>query len=267
MTAPPSLAERLRRAYARFLDGEPSALVDLLADDVVYRLPGRHLGGGTLRGKAALLERLAAAARWCPTPPAGVLLDVAGAGALVVSVEHLTAERPGGRLSQHAAVVWRFAADGRCVEIATWFEDQAAVDRFWEPFVPADDAARALHECFTAYARAFDAHDVDAIARYYRLPCVFARAGSIAVVESAEALHASLGELVAAHERAGFGRARVGALSVLDRTADGAIVTVEWTVETVTGAPLWRFAVTYDVVRSGDAWHILAATTHATGAT
>ena len=67
--------------------------------------------------------------------------------------------------------------------------------------------------------------------------------------------------------RAGYGRARVGALSVLDRTADGAIVTVEWTVETVTGAPLWRFAVTYDVVRSGDAWYILAATTHATGAT
>ncbi|HLY37469.1 MAG TPA: nuclear transport factor 2 family protein [Candidatus Binatia bacterium] len=135
MTTRP-LAKRLRDAYERFLEGNPEALVAMLADDVVYELSGRHLGGGVLRGKTVVLERIAAAAQWCEPPPKIVVVEVVSAGALVVSLERFVAECRGARVDQHAAVVWRFAPDGRCVEMSTCFEDQEAVDRFWEPFTP-----------------------------------------------------------------------------------------------------------------------------------
>src|SRR2546426_2982072 len=59
----------LRDAYARFAAGDPSGMAAFLAEDVVYHLPGAHLGGGRVDGRAALFGRLAAAARWCDAPP------------------------------------------------------------------------------------------------------------------------------------------------------------------------------------------------------
>jgi ketosteroid isomerase-like protein len=171
---------RQRNAYERFLGGDPAPLLAMLADDVVYHLPGRHLGGGVLRGKSALLERLAAAAAWCSAPPRSALVEIVGADPLVVSLERFTAERSGARIDQLAAVVWRFAGDGRCVEIWTHFDDLAAVDRFWESFAPDDE----LHAYFTAYAAAFDAGDVDGIARFYEVPCLFMRPGSAVPIDS-----------------------------------------------------------------------------------
>lgn len=122
--------EALEAAYRRFLDGSAQDLLALLSDDVVYHLPGLHLGGGTLDGRQEMFERMVSAARSCSAPPRVELLSVASAGNLVVTVERFQAETDGGSLDQHAGVVWRFAA-GRCVEIWSHFEDQPACDAFW----------------------------------------------------------------------------------------------------------------------------------------
>lgn len=121
-------------AYTRFLAGETASLIGLLADDVVYHLPGGHLGGGTLRGRDAMLRRLADAGGWCEQIEVDVLA-VAAAGVFVVTIERMRARREAHVLDQDVSVVWRFV-ESRCVEIRSTFADQAACDEFWHGFQP-----------------------------------------------------------------------------------------------------------------------------------
>jgi ketosteroid isomerase-like protein/catechol 2,3-dioxygenase-like lactoylglutathione lyase family enzyme len=129
--APADLSARVRRAYEAFAAGDPGPMRDLLAPDVVYHLPGRHLGGGTLRGRDEVLARTLGAAGECEAPPRIELIEVAGAGAFVTSVERFAARRRGRALDQQVSVVWRFAGE-RCVELWSHFADQAACDAFWD---------------------------------------------------------------------------------------------------------------------------------------
>jgi ketosteroid isomerase-like protein len=128
--APPDLASRLRGLYESFACGDPRAMMEFLADDVIYHLPGRHLGGGTLHGRAELLERVATAARECDRPPSIHLISAVASGEFVVSVERFAARRRGRALDQEVCVVWRIVQE-RCVEIWSHFSDQDACDRFW----------------------------------------------------------------------------------------------------------------------------------------
>ena len=121
---------RLRDAYVRFLRGEPAPLVDLLAPDAVYPLPGRHMGGGQLEGREAILRRAAAALRACEAPPSVAVLGACGDPSVVLTEEQYSARRGGRRLEQRLCVVWRFEQD-RCVELWAHFENQGACDAFW----------------------------------------------------------------------------------------------------------------------------------------
>jgi HAD superfamily hydrolase (TIGR01509 family) len=126
----PAPLTRLRAAYTSFATGDPGALVAIIADDASYHLPGRHLGGGTLRGRSQIVDRLADYARRCDDPPAIRLHGFAGAPDHLLSLERFTARRDGKTLDQDVAVVWRMEGD-RCVEIWSRFADQTACDSFW----------------------------------------------------------------------------------------------------------------------------------------
>ncbi|HXJ33011.1 MAG TPA: HAD-IA family hydrolase [Candidatus Eisenbacteria bacterium] len=128
---PPEAVVRLRDAYQAFAAGDRRSLGDLLSDDVVYHLPGRHLGGGTLRGRSEVFERTARAALSCDGPPAVRLRNVVGSGEHVLSIERFAARRRGRSVDQEVCVVWRMAGE-RCVEIWSAFSDQASCDRFWQ---------------------------------------------------------------------------------------------------------------------------------------
>lgn len=129
-SALPDFADRLRRAYEGLTSGDPRPMADCLADDVIYHLPGKHLGGGTLRGRVEVLERLAERALDCDTPPRINLVSVVASGQFVVSFERFTARRRGRSLDQEVCVVWR-VAQGQCVEIWSHFSDQNGCDLFW----------------------------------------------------------------------------------------------------------------------------------------
>jgi HAD superfamily hydrolase (TIGR01509 family) len=122
----------LREAYQSFAAGDGQLLAEFLAEDVTYHLPGGHLGGGTLRGRAEVLQRTAAAAQSCDAPPVIRLDSVVGSGEWLLSIERFVARRGGRTLDQDVCVVWRIV-DTQCVEIWSRFSDQASCDRFWSP--------------------------------------------------------------------------------------------------------------------------------------
>jgi len=124
------LANRLRRIYESFAAGDPRPMAEFLADDVVYHLPGKHLGGGTLRGRVEVLERAAKGALDCDSPPGIDVLSVIASDGFAVSIERFRACRRGCLLDQEVCVVWRIA-EGRCIEIWSHFSDQESCDLFW----------------------------------------------------------------------------------------------------------------------------------------
>jgi len=123
------------RAYRRFLNGDVGDLLALLCDDVVYHLPGRHLGGGDLVGGRALTSRVVRAAEFCDLIEVDVLRIVA-TKPFLVSFERLRAARRGARLDQHVTALWRTHHEGCIAEIWAVTEDQLACDAFWDAFVP-----------------------------------------------------------------------------------------------------------------------------------
>src|SRR5262245_36662527 len=120
-----ALLDRFRTAYSRFAAGDPRLMSEFLGADVVYHLPGRHLGGGTIMGRAAVFERAAAAAASCDAPPLITLLQVTGCESFIASVERLVARRRGRTLDQEVCVVWRMVGT-QCVEVWSHFTDQDA---------------------------------------------------------------------------------------------------------------------------------------------
>jgi beta-phosphoglucomutase-like phosphatase (HAD superfamily)/ketosteroid isomerase-like protein len=126
----PSAAAGVHVAYEAFGSGDGQPLAELLADEVVYHLPGEHLGGGTLRGRADVFRRIADAASVLDAPPTISLQNVVGFGEWALSIERFTARRGGHVLDQEVCVVWRIV-DARCVEMWARFSDQASCDRFW----------------------------------------------------------------------------------------------------------------------------------------
>lgn len=124
------LPTRLRGIYERFAAGDPRPMAEFLADDVIYHLPGKHLGGGTLHGRVAVLECAAKAALDCEPPPS---ISVIASAEFAVSLERFTARRRGRTLDQEVSVVWRITRDrGQCVEIWSHFANQGACDLFWQ---------------------------------------------------------------------------------------------------------------------------------------
>ncbi len=123
-------AIRIRDVYAKWLTGVVSPMVSFLSDDVVYHLPGRHLGGGETRGIDELMGRGRAYGRTMERTWPSEILDVIANDVFAITFERYRAQRNGIMLDQVVCGVWCLAG-GRCVEVWSHFEDQAMVDRFW----------------------------------------------------------------------------------------------------------------------------------------
>jgi ketosteroid isomerase-like protein len=56
VTAQQASIERTRKGYAAFDSGDVQAVIDLLADDIVWHIDGKSKYAGTYQGKQAVLE-------------------------------------------------------------------------------------------------------------------------------------------------------------------------------------------------------------------
>jgi ketosteroid isomerase-like protein len=123
-------ASVLRRAYEAFARGDFAALSELLADDVVWHVPGSSPVSGSHHGREALLGYFGRLMELSGGTFKAESHDILASDRHVVSLEHLTAEREGKLLDVELALVVR-VGDGRIVEARDYFSDQNAWDEFW----------------------------------------------------------------------------------------------------------------------------------------
>ena len=121
-------ATAYRRAADAFRVGDLRAIEDLVVQDVVWHVPGRHRWAGDIRGRDALLAWLRALA------PIGFWLrehDVFGNDDHVCALSYMGARREGVDVETRVVSIFHFRS-GRQVE--RWFfpEDAAAWDRIFD---------------------------------------------------------------------------------------------------------------------------------------
>ena len=120
----------VRALYGAVASGDVRAIADLLADDVVFHVPGRSPNAGDHRGRHGVLAFLARAAHVTGGTLALELRDVAAGREHVLALARYTASRDGKQLDNRLCHVLRLEG-GRIAE--SWFftGDQDAVDAFW----------------------------------------------------------------------------------------------------------------------------------------
>jgi uncharacterized protein len=116
-----------RRTADAFRSGDMAALSDLVADDVVWHVPGTHAMAGKVEGRAALLEflgRTRAKGFWLTED------DVWGNDRHVCALSVMGARRAGVDVQTRVVSVFEYR-DGRQIE--RWFypDDLAVWDRIY----------------------------------------------------------------------------------------------------------------------------------------
>ena len=123
-------AVRVRNAYSKWFDGVISPMATLLADDVVYHLPGNYLGGGDIRGFEELLARGRQYAPSFDGPSRTEIIDVVANDHFAFTTERHIASRNGHKLDGIVCGVWRFDND-RATELWSHHADPAALATLW----------------------------------------------------------------------------------------------------------------------------------------
>jgi len=108
--------ENIRKRYDAFNNGDLAAVGDLLADDVVWHVPGRSPIAGDYRGREATLTYLGRRAELTGGSYQAELHIAVGDNEHVITVDHTSAARADRAYGENEIVVFRFR-DRRIVEV------------------------------------------------------------------------------------------------------------------------------------------------------
>jgi ketosteroid isomerase-like protein len=126
-----SNAELVRRFYEAQQRGDAAALMDMLADDVAWHVPGRNLLSRDYQGKAEVVGFWARARELSGGTVRTELIEVLGGESYAVAFVRVFAEREGRSLGgQFQAFTYRIV-DDQIAEFWFMVEDRYAVDAFW----------------------------------------------------------------------------------------------------------------------------------------
>ena len=126
-----SNAELVRRFHDAQQRGDAGALMEILADNVVWHVPGRNLLSRDYVGKAEVAGFWARARELSSGTVRTELIDILGGEAHAVALVRVFAEREGKSLGgQFQAFTYRIDS-GRIAEFWFMVEDRYAVDAFW----------------------------------------------------------------------------------------------------------------------------------------
>ena len=124
-------AELVRRFHEAQQHGDAVALMDMLADDIVWHVPGRNLLSRDYNGKAEVAGFWARARELSGGTVRTELIDVLGGDEFGIALVSVFAEREGKSLGgQFQAFTYRIV-HGKIAEFWFMVEDRYAVDAFW----------------------------------------------------------------------------------------------------------------------------------------
>jgi Domain of unknown function (DUF4440) len=122
-----------------------------------------------------------------------------------------------------------------------------------------------MQSFFQGYARAFDAGDVDRIASLHYAPCLKIHGdGSIECLSTPEAVRTFFRDLTGRYRARGdeHHAGRFLDLEVVPIGAQAALASLTWELQRKDGSVYRRFRRSYNIVRMGSDWKIVAATAH-----
>jgi len=129
--------ERMRRAYEAFMKGDAETIRELLTDDLVWHVPGRHRFSGD-HNKAevmALFEEIIPEFNEAGDPVVSTFdieaEDIVADDRWAFVRAHWNHTRDGKRFDQRGVEVFRLTPDGRIAEFWAFMRDTAAFDEFF----------------------------------------------------------------------------------------------------------------------------------------
>ena len=124
-------AQLIRRFHDAQQRADAAVLMDLLADNVVWHVPGKNLLSRDYHGRAEVAGFWARARELSGGTVRTELLDVLGSDAFGIALVRVHAEREGRSLGgQFQAFTYRIEG-GKIAEFWFMVEDRYAVDAFW----------------------------------------------------------------------------------------------------------------------------------------
>jgi ketosteroid isomerase-like protein len=123
--------DRVRQANPAFGSGDLGALQSqFLAEDVVWRVPGRGPLAGDYRGIAEVTELFGKISELSGGTARFTLHDVLANGNHMISLATITAERAGKQYQDKLVHVMQ-VLDGKATEVWTYAADPFAAAEFW----------------------------------------------------------------------------------------------------------------------------------------
>jgi len=124
-------ADLVRRFHDAQQHGDAAALMEMLADDIVWHVPGRNLLSRDYNGKAEVAGFWARARELSGGTVRTELIDVLVGDQFGIALVRVFAEREGRILGgQFQAFTYRIQ-NGKVAEFWFMVEDRYAVDAFW----------------------------------------------------------------------------------------------------------------------------------------
>lgn len=130
MSAHPNVA-RIRRAYQAFHAGDLDTIRDLLADDLVWHVPGRHRFSGDHNKASIIATYEAAIPGFSETGFKIEVEDIVATDEWAFARVHWNHTQDGRHFDQRGVEVYRLNADGRIAEFWAFMRDTVAFDDFF----------------------------------------------------------------------------------------------------------------------------------------
>lgn len=123
--------ELVRRFHEAQRQGDASVFMELLADDVIWHVPGKNLLSRDYHGKADVAGLFGMARELSGGTVRTELIDVLGGDDFAIGLVRVFAERQGRKLSGEFQAFTYQVENGKIAEFWFLVEDRYAVDAFW----------------------------------------------------------------------------------------------------------------------------------------
>lgn len=117
-------------------------------------------------------------------------------------------------------------------------------------------------EVLRNYVKAFESLDVDAVAAFYRLPCMLLTRHGPVVLSDADAACAAVRSLIGQAQSQGYRRTEVVDLEVRALGEGLAWIAGVFSRRNASGDEIARFGVAYTMLGEGDSWKIVVGVAH-----